>query len=331
MASPYEVLRDFTFTIERGTTYGALKDTSPKGIPTVEMKIGQEPTAHYIDRSWGVRAQSEASTWQNTSSNMPTASFAFPAVAEMLKYVIPSVCQKGTDWAAAANVYTMYPVQYSGLSSPKTDNSGYYYSLVANSQVTNKDEYIKSAVCKSLKMSIHPVDNESTLWCETEWVGDSYTRGAQVTGTPSHIALSGLYTYNTISGFNVGGNNMLTDLISAEINITYGAKTVRDLPNKEFVFPLFEANGNFVVQADAYTDAIINGIYSKDVNSATAVYLYWGNSTPSVAGDLRLDLRIYFTSVEIDRSEGSVLTLGWKGVLGTPDSTVPFKATFYAA
>jgi hypothetical protein len=346
MATPIVVQKDYTLTLERGATYNTAIDTAPIGLPSEDMQITQEPTAHELKRAWGVRGASDVSMWQNSSTTMPKATFAMPFTPSLLSGMLPALLQKSPNWAPAASVFTQYPVNYSGMPSPKTDNSGYFYTLTKRSQVASKSVQIATALMSQIKLSIHPTDNEGCLWGETEWVGVGYSRVANPSASVTHATVSGRYDWSsigsvTISGTGTGGYgniDLTTDFISANWTVTAGAKTVRDIPTTEFVFPEWAIEGEFVVSANTNTETLklacgVGGTSSAGSNpgQASDFKVRWGSTdTIAAAGQLKIMTHCYLQGYTSDYAEGEVITYKFKGCFGSNTITqAPIIFTYH--
>lgn len=333
MPSP-TVKTDYTFTLEKGSTWGTAIQVTPLGIPTEEMKLGQEATAHYIPIAKGVRGQLESTTWQNTSSTFPTASFECPASPAVLKNVLPALFQKTPAWSAAANVWTMFTYNCSGLPSI-TDNEGYFYTLNRRNDCdsTNSDQ-IASAVMKSLKLSIARDANEGLLWMGTEWIGKTFNRAVTLASGVTHMSVSGMYQFDNRSSVVYGSYDLTSSFVSMEMNITNGAKFIRDIPTANVVFPMWEVEGTLVVAKTSDTNTMKSEVLSRDVDSARILTFKWGTGSIDAADELQIDCNAYLTSFESDFEEGEVISFGFKGVFGTNPGTAagenPVTVKFFA-
>ena len=334
MATP-TVKYDYTLTIERATTWGTAIQGVPLGLPTDEMKMGQEATAHYFPRAQGVRGQLESTTFQNTSNSFPTASFSCPASPAVLKNVLPYLFQKSTSWSPTANVYTMFTYNCSGLPSI-SDNEGYFATMCRRNDCDSANsERIAGAVMKSLKFTLARDANEQALYMETEWIGKNYTRGVTLASGVTHISISGHYDFDSVDSFTYGSYDLTSALVSYEINCTPGTKFIRDIPTQNVVFPMWEVEGSFQVAKTSNTNTMKDEVLSRDVDSARILTLFWGTGSVDAADELQIDSNAYLTSFESDYEEGEVITFGFKGVMGTNGGSIaggehPMKVTFYA-
>ena len=336
MATPV-VKNDYTFTLERGTTWGSAIQDTPLGIPTEEMKVGQEATAHYIPIAKGVRGQQEATTWQNTSSTFPTATFDCPASPAVLKNVLPALFQSDPDWTPATNVYTLFTYNCSGLPNVTGSNEGYFYTLNRRNDCdsTNSDQ-LASALMKSLKLSLARDANEGVLWMSTEWIGKGFNRGVTLSSGVTHMSVSGMYEFDNRTAVTYGSYDLTSAFISMEMNITDGAKFIRDIPTANVVFPMWEVEGTLVVAQTSDTNTMKSEVLSRDVDSARTLTFGWTTGAVSADGEMQIDCNAYLTSFESDYEEGEVITFGFKGVMGTNGGVSAAgehaaKITFYAA
>lgn len=316
--SGYKVNADYTFTIERGSAWGTAVDTAPEGLPTEEMTMDIEANAHRLNRAWGYRGQHEDNTWQDTFGKIPTASSMVILTPEIITLLMPGILQSSADWTDTLDVYSMYTNNYADLPSPKTSNDGYYYTLVRNSPEAGDDEVIDSAVPSSVTLSISPDDNDGVLVGQFEFIGDTYTRGQSQSGSVTHLGLDYMYQWGDIVSVSFGGADLTSDFVSAEINVTSGAKLVSDIPNGEVVFPKWEITGTLKVIANASTEAMKDKVLSRDVALAEPLVIAFGSSatTPALDGDLIITSHAYLTNWTSDYAEGEVIDFEFEGVFG---------------
>ena len=248
--------------------------------------------------------------------------------------LLPGILQNAADWAPAGSVYTMYTNNYADLPLPKGNDEGYFYSLVRNSPAVLDDERIVSAVPTSLNMTLGPIDNEGILMANWEFAGKEYERAVTVSGTIDHATLDDMYKWGELIDVSFGGVDLTSDFVSADLNITSGAKLVSDLPDGEFVFPKWECTCVLKVIANANTEGIKTKILSRDVSLAETLKIAFGTSatTPAAEGDLIMTMFSYATEWSSDYAEGEVIDFTFEGVFGdTVSDEYPFMAEFYHA
>lgn len=324
----YKVQSDYTFTIERGSTWGTAVASSPLGIPTENMDMKLDPTAHRLNRANGVRGQHEDNTWQDTFASIPTASFSTLVTPQVLNVIAPGMLQSSSDWEDTANVWSVYTNNYANLPSPKSDDDGYFYTLVRNSPEALDDERVASMVMSSMKFSIGPTDNEGILAMDTEWIGKGYTLGVTSAGSITDMALTNSYKWGDIGIVSYDTANLTSDFISAEWNVSNGAKLVQDLPTGEVVLPRWEVTGSFQVAAGADTDTMKALCSSSDVTTAKPFVVSFGDGTVSSAGELNITCHCYLTEWSSDYAEGEVVTFNFEGVFGGV-SEYPIELEYY--
>lgn len=327
----YKVLSDYTFTIEKETSYGVPVASAPIGLPTESMEFNIESNKHRLNRAWGYRGQHEANSWNDTFGVVPSATVNFIMTPQLMTLVLPGILQKSTSWTPAANVYTMYTNNYADLPLIKGSNEGYFYTLVRNSPKALDDERITSAVPSTLKLSVGPTDNEGILMGEWEFLGSEYDRGLTVSGTVSHAALTDMYKWGELNAVTYSGYTLTSDFVSMELNVTNGLKKVSDLPDGEFVMPKWEVTGTLKVIANANTEAMKTLVLNTDVSQGAELKIAFGTSstTPAANGDLILTSFCYLTGWSSDYAEGEVIDFTFEGVFGGGANEYPLQAKFY--
>ena len=324
----YQVNQDFIYTYERGTTWGTKKESASTGLPTEEMKFNIEPNKHRINRANGVRGQHENASWNDTFAVVPTASTSIILTPQIMKELMPGLLQKSVDWTATTNVYTMYTNNYSTLPSPKASNDGYFYTLTRNSPVAGKDEMIASAVISSAKFMVSPTDKEGVLTADLEFVGASYLRSLTSAAVITNASLDNMFKWGNLFSVKFGTSVLTSDFISAEINVSNGAKLAQDLPTGEIVFPKWEVSGSFKVIANALTEALKDKCLASNVNTSELLEIAFGATTPSAEGHLVLSSQSYLSGWNSDYAEGEVIEFQFEGVFGDV-SKYPFQAKFF--
>jgi hypothetical protein len=208
----------------------------------------------------------------------------------------------------------MFTQNYDGLPSPKSGNQGYFYTLVKNSPQSGDDEIIASAIPSSVKLAVSPTDNEGVLKADIEFVGTGYEKGVTSGGIVKHADLANMYRWGSISAVKFGTANLTPDFISAEINITHGAKLAQDLPTGEVVFPKWEVTGTVKVIASPLSETMKSIVLSRDVNNAEELVIAFGSETPTAEGHLVLSSMCYLTEWKSDYTEGEVIEFQFEGV-----------------
>ena len=328
-----KVQQDYEFSIERETTFGTAVDTSPIGLPTENLVIEHEPDIHKIPRADGVRGEYEARRWQDTASTIPKASMGLVMTPQLMALMLPGILQKDVDWAAVTNVWTMYPVQYADLPAPRGDDTGYFFTLARRSPVANDSVRLAGAIPTDFKFTIHPTENDGVLFCDSNWIGASYSRKVNLSQNSTQASLVNLFKWGDIGlvKFTDYGSNEYTltnDFLSAEINISYGAKFANDIPTGEVVFPLLTVSGNFKVGAGDNTEVMKDLVRASAINTTNLLQIQFGDGTVSTDGELNLDIYCYLSSHEDDYTEGENIVFGFEGVLGTTGQ-YPFQAEFF--
>lgn len=322
--SAIRVLQDYTFTAERETTYGQEKDTAPTGLPTENLEFTLEPNKHRLNRAWGFRGNHAANSWNDTFNVIPSAQSKILLTPQVLYLLLPGLLQSKTDWTPVADVFTMKANNYMQLPGIKSSNEGYFFELARRFQ-DGTGELMKGAVVSSLKLSISPTDDEGILSGDFQFIGSSIDRNFTANGAVTHAPLTNMFRWGNLSEVSYNGQALLSDFISAEINITNGAKFAQDLTSSEIVFPKWEVTGTLKVVANAYTEGMKNDCLLKDVNLASPIRIAFGNSNPGAAGDLLITINAYLTGFKPDFTEGEVIEFSFEGVFTNSASPIEFK------
>ena len=333
--STFRNVHDYQFTLERETTWGTAVDSAPIGLATENLEIGISPDEHNIMRARGNRGISEADMWLDTNRMIPTAKFGCVATPTNLQTLVPGILQKATDWAAAANLWTYYTANYADLPTPKASNSGYFYTLTKRSPDSSNSEKVTSAVMRSMKFSVHPTDNQSSLYLETEWFGKAFSRGNNPSGTVTQESLASVpYLWSNLVTASYGATNILAELRSAEINVTAGAKFAFDNPAGAVIFPMWEVGGQFTIAGGSDAETLKALCLSSAVSTADTLTLGWntGGGAPNADDEITLASFCYLTNYKTDDSDLELVTFDFKGVFGTiASSEYPFVFKNYQA
>lgn len=354
--SAIKVGSDYRNTLIRATTFGTAMSLSSTqlDLPCKTLDLDQDGDSHELDRAQGVRMMTQSQMfngWRATSTvpadasevdmTIPTAKTSpMPLSANLWKTLGPAMFQKSADWAESpTSVLTLFPQTYANLPSFLA-NEGYFFDLIRRSP-SNTDvatERITSCVPTSMKLSIHPKNNNGLLCLESsEWIGKTYARGLDSTATVTAEALAVTYPYFGIDKFAVGVKDsevsFLSSFYSMEMDLSWGAKFALDVPDKDIVLPEFKVSGNFKVLtlSQAAIDVLRGYFYQKYLDAPLHIQLYWGDGTVTAVGEHCIDLYVYFKGKpEIDRTEGELLTVNFVGVLGS-SGQYPFQSAFYHA
>lgn len=327
----YKVLSDYTFTLERGTAWGTKIETAPVGMPTEDMTFTFEGTPHRLNRAWNIRGQHESNTWQDTFNNVPSASTSIIMTPELMAMILPGLLQKDSDWTATVDVWDMFTNNYVDLPSIKGADEGYFYTLVRNSPASGDDEIIDSAIISSMKLMIGHTDNDGVLKADIEMIGIGYSSAQTAAGTITHASLAEMFNWGAISAVSFGASDLTSDFISAEINISNGAKLAQDLPTGEVVLPRWEVTGTIKIIANALTEAMKVKCLNNDVDSAEPLTITFGNAAPAANGDMNIVSHCYLTGWSSDFGEGEVIDFQFEGVFGVSAGEYPIGFEFFYA
>jgi hypothetical protein len=323
-----EVLRDFRFTIERQTTWGTVVDSAPIGLPTDEMFVKLDSGNHVIPMATGTPWDVEAHSFNDSSIMIPKVTFKVPATPQLLTLFMPAILQKSADYTAASDVWTYIPQLVASRPLMRGSNQGYFYTLTARSANANKSIRMHDAVCTSLKRMIHPTNDDKVCYLELEFIGRGYTIAANPSGTVTDASLATLYKWIDLDAFTINGSAMITDFVSLETTISYGAKFRNDVPTGEIVFPKLETSGQFVVASNSNTDTLKGLCKTNAVSNAIPMLLQWGDGTVGSAGEWNTEEYIQLLDHESDRAEGENITFQFRGN-GGGSGEYPFKSVHH--
>lgn len=333
-----QVTKDFLFTFERETAFGTSVNTAPIDLPTDDLQITIEPTLHTVPRSLGVRGVQDSAHWQDTTAGIVKATAKYPVTSSLMTTLVAGMFQKSADWAAAANIWTIYTPNYSDLPSLAA-NAGYYYTLTRRAQQTATSVKATSAFMTSLKLSLHPTNNEGLLFAESEWMGKAFTQqlaNPSSTITATSLAAASLYKWSTLGAVSwdaLGTPVVLTtDFIDFEVSIAHGAKFALGVASGDVAFPEWVVSGSFTVAANSNTEQLKADVNSKLISTSKVLRLAWGDGTVSSASELNLDVNAYLTSFEPDFSEGEKIKFGFTGMFAgtiTSGAGSPFYYKLY--
>jgi hypothetical protein len=294
------------------------------------MFVDLDPGNHVIPMSTGTPYDTEGHSFNDSSLNIAKVTFSVPATPQLLSIFLPALLQKSSDYTATANVFTYIPQPVATRPLPRTSNQGYFYTLTARSPVSGKSIQMKDAICTSLKRSIHPKDNEKVCYLELEFIGRGYSHGVTMSATPAEVSLASLYKWVDLDVFTVNGQANITDFVSLETTISYGAKFQNDVPGGEIVFPKFVTSGKFVLCGNSNTEALKTLCHTNTVSNAIPMLLGWGDAV-SEAGEWLTTEYIQLQKFSSEREEGETITFDFVG-LGGSSTEYPFKSEhFYQA
>ena len=323
----YKVKQDYTFTYERQAAYGTAIDTAPVGIPTEDMTFKQEPNVHRFMRAMGTRGIKEENAWNDTFGVFPTASVSMRMTPQLMSEMLPGILQDSTDYETDVGVWTMFTNNHADLPL-LSDDEGYFYTITRNSPEVLNDEYITDAVPSSLKLTVDPTANDGVLVGDFEFFGSAYTRGVTVAGVITNAPLTEQYQWGEIAAVSFDSNDILSDFISCEFNITNGAKHASDLPTGEVVFHKWEVTGQLKILAGSTTEAMKTLVLSSAVSTGKELVVSFGDGTVSSAGEMDITSFCLLTNWESDYEEGEVITFDFEGVFGGAGE-YPFEVSFF--
>lgn len=239
---------DFRCTIERQAAWGTPIDTAPIGLNTEDLQITLEGDRHKPPVDRGIRFDYEDDRFVDTASTIPVARFSGPITYGMLKNVLPGLLQKVTNWTVSGGAAAdLFPEVPANLPTPRAITStagGYCFTITRRSPTASQSERISDAILRRLKISLHPTNNSGLLWGEFEFIGSTYAHSANPSGsiTQDTMAATSVYTWGSLDDVILdGGADLLTDFVSFELDMTFGAKFAGDTPRGEVLFPRFEA------------------------------------------------------------------------------------------
>lgn len=325
---------DFQHCIERQTAWGTPVDSSPGGMITNNLVINAAPDEHNTMHDRGLRFEDEADTFSDTASTIPTAEADVTVDVGFLIDYLPGLLQKSTSWAAAASIYNIYPISGVGtLPLCRTSDEGYFYTITKRSPTVNLSEKLSDAIMRRCVLTIHPKNGQTpgALSAKCEWIGTTYTNTANPSGTVTHDELTTIYKWGSIGDVSIGGTTIKDDFISAEIDMTFNAKLMGDVPTGEAHFPKFEAKVTLVAAQNTTTGAFKSTIRSRAIDTATPIVIRWGDGTLSSNGELNITCFGVPTDFDdTDRTEGEVHTVTFRCVGGTLASNEhPVRFNFY--
>lgn len=326
--------KDFQFTFEKQAAWDTQLDSTPTLMLTEDMSFSIEPNNHNIPIARGIRGSHESDNWNDLTGVIPTATATVYMTPTMMQNLLPALCQYSGVWAAAANIYDIYAHDTcADFPNPKADDDGYYYTLTRRACQASKSSYLKNAVPTNFTFKISNTDNDQILVCDTEWIGQGYTRATSPTGTVTTTTLSGLhYTFGNIGVVSWGAYDLTSDFKSAEISATNGAAYVDDLPTGPVAFNGWEVTGNFVVAAGSNTEAMKALCESDDADNAVTFTIAFGDGTVSSAGEANITVFGYLNSFEENFESGETITFNFRGVFGaSPATENPLRVQFYEA
>lgn len=333
---------DFRCTIERQAVWGTPINTAPIGLNTVDLKITHEGDRHMIPVDRGIRFDYEDDRFVDTASTFPVCSFSCPITTGMLKTVLPGLLQNASNWTVATGAVDMFPQVPASLPTPRAitgTSGGYAYSIVRRSPTASQSERISDAICRRLKISLHPTNNGGLLWGEWEFIGTTYTHtlnlvpGDSPSITQDSLAATVRYSWGDLDDVLVdGGADLLTDFVSFELDMTFGAKFAGDTPRGEVLFPRWESTFTGVFGQNTQTQAYEAYSRSQAISTGRPIVIRWGDGTLSEAGEMNLTI---FGNVESfddsDRAEGETHTIVIKGEQGGTSTEYPVRFNYYTA
>jgi len=323
--SGYKILKDYLFCMQSGSVWGtAMAQTSgTKAIITdQETVFNLESTKHRFERLRGLRMLHEGESWNETGSAVPTITMNNVMMDINIDDYLNSLFPQSGSWLAVSNIKTWYPQQATMLPLYKS-NQGTFYTILRKSPDSNDSTVIASAIVKSAKFKIHPVDNDAVLMADFEFLGNNLQEDVDYTGNIRINDTNQLYTYAGTYGVNAvlyNSSSVTTDFISAEINIDNGAKYVSDLPNKEIALTEFTVNGNISLAASSTTDTMKQDCMNSAISTGKMLQLDFGAGSLGTSGDLRFLIFCKLNNYSTDLTEGEILTFDFEGIAGVTGS-----------
>lgn len=311
---------DFRCTIERQATWGTPIDTAPIGLNTEDLQITMEGDRHIIPVDRGVRFNHESDRFIDTASSIPVAKFSAPITTSMLKNVLPGLLQNVTNWTfGSSSAVDLFPQSPANLPLPRAitgTSLGYAYTITRRSPTSGESERISDCICRSLKLSLHPTNNDGLLWGEWEFIGTTYSHAITPSGTITQDPLGATVRYGwggLTTGTAYNATAMQTDFQSFEASLSFGAKFAGDTPRGEVLFPRFEGSVTITIgQNTTIGDAAEAASRSQAVDTGVPVVISWSTGAITAIGELDIT---FFGNVEkfddTDRKEGEtqVITL----------------------
>ena len=332
MANSTLVKLDYTFEVERGSTWGTAIASLPQGLPVDNLDIKQDSVEHEFPRAYGIRGTSEDNYFIEDSLSIPTGKIsACPVTPSLLLILMPGVFQKSGSWTASpANVYSEYPVDWS-LQPDFRSNEGYFYTLSRVSPA-GLNLRINSAVPHTAKFSLDVKDNNSVLMSDWDFIGKGYvTTGA--TASAAHLPLTNLYKFSSLVSASFDSVSIKNHFIGFEAEIKNNAKFVNDLPSGAIVLPKYEVSGKIKMMGGSAQAELMKG-YAQNSNQSTGrpFKVQWGANTPTALGDLQLNFFVYLTDWTSTYDEGEVIEFSFVGCFGdTGALEYPAYIKFFAS
>lgn len=314
---------DYTYSIEKGATWGTAIDTAPYGLPIDQLEIKQSSIQHEFPRAYGIRATQEDNYFSEDTLSIPTAKISnMPVTPVILKDLLGGILQKPTAWSPTTSIYTMFAnTTYAGAPAFRS-NEGYFYTITRNTPESAKDERIASAVPHTLKLSLDVKDNNSVLMADLDFIGNGYARNVTATTTPLVYGLATLYKFSGLGAVKFDSVSIKADFIGFEVEIKNNAKFVNDLPTGEIVLPKYEASGKIKMMGGS-AEAELMKTYAQNSAQSTGrqFEIQWGDGTVSSAGELNLSFFCYLTNWSSSYDEGEVIEFDFVGCEGVTAST----------
>lgn len=335
---------DFRCTIERQAAWGTPINTAPIGLNTVDMKISLAGDEHKVPVDRGIRFDHEDDRYIDTAATIPVCTFSCPITTGMLKTVLPGLLQNASNWTVATGAVDMFPQSPANLPTPRAitgTSGGYAYSIVRRSPTASQSERISDAVCRRLKLSLHPTNNGGLLWGEWEFIGTTYTHtlnlvpGDSPAITQDPLSATVRYSWGDLDAVTyAGGSSILTDFVSFELDMSFGAKFAGDTPRGEVLFPRFEATLNLTVGQNTSTQACEALSRATTISSGTPILFRWGDGTLSEAGEFNLTCFGYVAPDgfdDTDRAEGETHKVKFMLEQGGTATEYPVRFNYYTA
>jgi len=302
---------DWQYTLEKQTVWGTPVDTvAALVLPTEMLEIVQDADVHDIRVARGIRGKHEDAHWSDKNITLPTVQGSMPATPQLIVQMLPYLLQAHTAWTAdGSDNWKMYPHLPANLPKPKATNNGYYGTIMARSPQTNDSIEVSDAVLQSLKLSLHPTENDSVLWMDTQWLAANFLDGQEPSATPVLASIATLFEYANLTSFTWGGADIFADLFSIEWEFTFGAKRAKNnLPSGELVLPEFSCTTTFKMEANATAEAMKAEVLATGRSGGKHLKLQWGNGTPAAAGEANIWTFGALVSAKPDYKEGEMIT-----------------------
>lgn len=314
----------YQYSYKKQTTWGTALTNDPVLISTKKVVFAQKPTEHVFDRAHGVAGETEAARRHDLTASVATATMdAFPLTKTNMEGILPALLNNTTDWAAASNVYTYFPVLPAALPICASSD-GYFFTLHKISPQASDSEQMKDAVCRSMKISLHPTDNAGLLCvASSEWIGTAVTLGVNLSQSTTYEDIgTENWKWGSLAAATWDGTSILADFTSFEADLTWNQKFQDDLPTKDVLFQRFECKGQFTMSYNSATDAMRNSTRTLGANLGKVLRFAWGSSgTPDSEGDLTIDFFCYLTDDVQETDNGKSLTFNFVGLYGANPGT----------